>query len=1004
MDTNLEIRLFGGLHVLVDGAPVNAFMSAKVPALLAYLAVTGRGQRRDDLAALLWGELPDADARNNLRQALANLRRSLEPYLRITRDEVALDPAAHCFLDVAAFEAQLHPDPALPAEERAAPLEAAAALYTGDFLAGFFVRDAPAFEEWMLAQRARYRELALHALHTLTQLQLDLGRYALAIRDATRLLALDEWREESHGQLMLALARTGQRSAALAQYARCRSLLGQEFGVEPSAETTALYERVKAAMTGPRHNLPATTTGFVGRERETGELRRLLTAPENRLLTILGPGGAGKTRLALETARACEPAFLNGVWFVPLATPRPGAGEPAALAQAVADGLGCPLTGPADPEAQLLAYLRPRELLLVLDNLEEWGEATAWLCALLAQAPGVKILATSRHRLDLQAERVFPLEGLPCPPAEDADPAAFAAAQLFIRRAQRVRPDFTLAAADCPAVARICRAVQGLPLGIELAAAWAHQLTPAEIASEIEQGLDFLTTTRRDVAPRQRSLRAVFDWSWGRLTPEEQAIFARLAVFRGAFSRAAASHVAGATLPVLAALADKSLLWRRGATYQLHEMTRRFAGEKLAEAAALTETQANHAAYYADFLAEREERLKGRDQRAALAEIEAEVEDVRGAWHYLVEQRDVAGIAAVAGGLYHFYLLRSRFREGQTAFRAARLALEEVVARDRRGDSSAVARLTHGRVMAREARFCSALAQYEDAQRLLAASLTALTALDAPAEVAFVLGHLGGTARLQGDLNLAERHLQECLALRRQAGDRWGQAVAWLELAGVAFMREDYETAQRRCEEGLAASNGSGDLQTVAHLLTGLSLYHRELGQYEPAQACVRRSLAAYEELGDRYGILQACLTLGELNRQLGDMAAARQFCHRAVLVSQEIGDRSGEADGHYRLGQIAAGLGERDEALRQLGAALAQAHEIGETLTTLDVLLEIGCLLAETRDAARAREILRGLLAHPQLPDQRRARGQAALARLGAGPAAGVAPSLEQIIALAGG
>ncbi len=232
-------------------------------------------------------------------------------------------------LDVALFEAQLHPDPALPLEARAAQLEAASALYTGDFLAGFFVRDAPAFEEWMLAQRARYRELALNALHALTQLHLDLGRYDLAIRDATRLLALDEWREESHGQLMLALARTGQRSAALAQYKRCCRLLRQEFGVEPSAGSTALYERIRVAMSGPRHNLPAATTGFVGREREIAELRRLLlpragpAAPENRLVTILGPGGAGKTRLALEVAAACEPMFLNGAWFVPLAAACP---------------------------------------------------------------------------------------------------------------------------------------------------------------------------------------------------------------------------------------------------------------------------------------------------------------------------------------------------------------------------------------------------------------------------------------------------------------------------------------------------------------------------------------------------------------------------------------------------------------------------------------------------------------------------------------------------------
>ncbi len=1030
MAHGLEIRLFGGLKIILDDVPLTRFMSAKVPALLAYLAVTGCAQRRDDLAGLLWGELSDADARNNLRQAIANLRRVLEPYLLITRETVELNPALPCSLDVAEFEQRLQFQAALASDARARQLQAATALYTGDFLAGFFVRDAPAFEEWMLGQRARYRELALHALHTLTQLHLDAGQYDHVISDATRLLALDAWREEAHRQLMLALARTGQRSAALAQYKRCCRLLREELDLEPSAETTALYERIKTSMRGPRHNLPAPTTGFVGREAEIAVLRRLL-APQSelarqatRLLTLLGPGGVGKTRLALEVAAACEPMFLNGTWLVSLALHAGQAGGPDALALTIAAALGCPLSDRTDPKAQLLAFVRQRELLLVLDNLEEWTDATPWLSELLAQAPGVTILATSRERLDLQAERVFALDGLPVPPPESPTPQEFASVQLFVRRAQRVQADFELTAEEGVAVARICRAVRGLPLGIELAAAWAHQLSCAEIAAEIERSLDFLSTSRHDVSPRQRSLRAVFDWSWARLAPDEQAVLRRLAVFRGPFSRAAAAHVAGAWLPALVALADKSLVWRRGTTYQLHEVVRYFAWEKLDQANEVKATRASHAGYYARVLAQSEARLKSRDQKQTLEEIEAEIEDVRAAWQWLVEQRDVAGIAAATGGLYHFTILRSRFREGLEAFHVARLALQEVADTDR------ATQLAYSRVMAREARFNSSMAQYETAQNLLAASLEALRELDAPAEVAFVLGHIGGTARLQGDLELAESRLLECLALRQsrmagrwQTDDRWGQAVALLELAGVAFMREDYETACQHCEAGLAISDNSGDPQTTAHLLTGLSLSYRELGQYAAAQEFGERSLAIYQELGDQYGILQACLTLGELCRQLGDHRAAREFCQRAVIVSQQIGDRSGEADGHYRLGQIAASLGERDGALRQLRLALGLAHEIGETLTVLDILLEIVCLPAPQvgladEDAKRSGQILAFLLGHPQLTEQRRERARDELGRLaphlssdrqveGAGlapiaPHRNVTPpSLEEIVSL---
>jgi tetratricopeptide (TPR) repeat protein len=263
---------------------------------------------------------------------------------------------------------------------------------------------------------------------------------------------------------------------------------------------------------------------------------------------------------------------------------------------------------------------------------------------------------------------------------------------------------------------------------------------------------------------------------------------------------------------------------------------------------------------------------------------------------------------------------------------------------------------------------------------------------------------MGGIARLQGDLDLAESHLRECLELRQQTDDRWGQAITLLELAGVSFMRENYEAARLRCEEGLVAGDSSGDLQTTAHLLTGLSLCHRELGQYAQAEVYVRRSLETYEALSDQYGILQACLTLGELCRQLGDLRSAGGFCERAVLVSQEIGDRSGEADGRYRLGQIAAGLGDRASALRQLRLALVLADEIGETLTILDILLEIACLLAD-EDIDRSGQILALLINHPQLPDQRRARATSALARLAADAPVHTAPTpaWAEILSLAG-
>lgn len=991
--TNLEIRLLGGLHIGYGDGPAAHFVSSKAPALLAYLAVTGRPHQRDALAGLLWGEMPDAAAANNLRQALSNLRKLFEPYLLITRDTAAFDPTTPHFLDVTTFIDLLRLSEGQPASQRISLLRQALALYRADFLEGFYVRDAPDFEDWALVERVRLRELALRGWETLTQLQLDSGDFSGANEAAGRLLAMDPWREEAHRQRMLALARSGQRSAALAQYQACRKVLRQEFDAEPSAETTALFQRIRAAGQGPRHNLPAATTGFVGREQELAQLRRLLASSDTRLLTLLGPGGVGKTRLAVETARACEAMFLNGVWFAPLASV---SSQPGALASALAAALSMNTSGANPVAQQVLDYARERELLLVLDNMEHLLDETGWLGDLLSQAPHVKLLVTSRERLDLQAERLFALDGLPVPPGA-AEAESFAAVQLFLRRARRVQPDFSPRSAELAAIGRICRAVQGLPLGLELAAAWAGQLSCDEIADQIEEGLDFLITTRRDVSPRQRSLRAVFDWSWSRLIEDEQTVFQRLAVFRGAFSRPAAGQVTGASLPVLTALVDKSLVWRRGATYQLHEVARHFAAEKLRLAGREDDTQARHARYYTELLASNKTRLESHEQKIVLEELDQEMDNVRAAWQRLITQQDVGGIAAATDGYYQFLAIRSRFREGVEAFDAVRLAVQPLAATD------PAARLTYAKATARAGRFLSFLSRFSEARSLLEESLAALRELGERDEMAFALNHLGGTARMEGNLALAEHCLEECLALRRATDSQAGQAVALLELAGVAFMAGDFEKARVRCEDGLAVAERVGDTQTTAHLLTGLSLSHRELGQLPQALDYGRRSQSIYQELSDSYGQMQALLTLGELSRQMDRLVEARQFCQQAVQLAQEIGDRSGEADGHYRLGQIAAGLAERAEALKQLRQGLELACEIQDTPITLDTLLEIGCLLLET-NGARSAAILRFLLAHPQFPERNRQRAASALAVVSTGPtgAGGPAQSLIEVAALA--
>jgi predicted ATPase/DNA-binding SARP family transcriptional activator len=654
MSDILNLRLLGKPHVSQNGAVVTGFISSKAQALLFYLAATGRPHTREALAGLLWGDMPEAQAGKNLRNALSNLRALVGPHLLITRDEVAFNRDSAYGLDVEVFLASM----ADPASKALDVLHRAVELYQGDFLEGFYVGKALAWEEWMLGQRSVLKGLMLQALHTLVVKHLEREEHAAGIEYANRLLALEPWREETHRQLMILLARSRQRSAALAQYETCRRVLTEELGVEPMPETRALYERLKAASVPPPHNLPPQPTAFVGREAELAEIARYLNNPQAQVLTLVGPGGIGKTRLALQAAARCvepeasvEAQFADGVFFVPLAdvgVPESGASQTFVIA-AMADALGFSFHGPIHPQAQLLNHLREKRMLLILDNFDHLVAEAGPLVDILQLAPGIKLLITSRMRLNLREEWLLEVEGLdypraPMPGSSARELEAYSAVALFVQHARRLRAGFTLTEADVPAVARIAQFVGGVPLGIELAASWLRVLSCAEIAAEIEHGLDFLTTTLQNVPERHRSLRAVFDYSWNLLSPPEQAVFRQLAVFRGGFRREAAAQVVSASLPMLAGLVDKSLLRRTAdGRYETHDLLQRYAEEKLTAVPAENESlHDRHCRYYAEFMVLHKPQLKGEDPQAALTTLSTERENVRAAWNWAVEHRKAA--------------------------------------------------------------------------------------------------------------------------------------------------------------------------------------------------------------------------------------------------------------------------------------------------------------------------------------------------------------------------
>jgi predicted ATPase/DNA-binding SARP family transcriptional activator len=662
----LYLQLLRSPQILCGPTPM-ALETAKARALLIYLAVTGQRHRREVLVDLLWGEMAEAPARRNLTATLTSLRRELASYLLVEPDEISFNTAAPHVVDVLRFQQLVA---AGRAGDDLAPLCEAVTLYRGDFLAGFAVKNADAFEEWAAIQREQLREQMLLALQSLLDDAVVRADYAGGLEYANRLLAMDPWREVAHRQLMILHTQSGRRDAALAQFELCRRTLAEELGVDPMPETLALHARLLAADAPPAHNLPPQPNHFIGRAAELRRISEQLADDGCRLLTIAGPGGIGKTRLALEAARHFAATdhllsplnFVDGVYFVPLAgitgVVKPGGvnypmeklrrHQADALLAGIAEAVSYSFESGADQRRQLLAFLRPKTLLLILDNfahlLGEDGPLPALdlVEALLRQAPKVKVVVTSRERLNLQEEWVLEVGGLDFPPLTPDEQTtlslgatgAYGAVDLFVQCAAQTQLGFTFTAADAPAIVRLCQLLDGMPLGLELAATWLRDLSCTEVVAEIERGLDFLATPLRNLPPRHRSLRAVFDHSWQILADDEQSAIRKLAIFQGGFSREAATAVAGATLPMLVRLADKSLLRRAAAPdgrwrYDMHEAVRLFAAEQLAaHAGEEAACRLAHGRYFAQWTRQQEASLNSGQQVKTLRLMRQEADNL----------------------------------------------------------------------------------------------------------------------------------------------------------------------------------------------------------------------------------------------------------------------------------------------------------------------------------------------------------------------------------------
>ncbi len=961
MTEPLRIDLLGPVQIRRGERAVSGFISGKAQALLIYLAVTGQPHSRDRLAGLLWGGMPDRAARTNLRQVLSNLRRLVGEHLSIARETVSLNRSVPYRLDVEEFASLFEQAQTAPPQEQVPLFRSAVEFYRGDLAEGFYVRNAPSFEEWLLLQRERFQEMACRSLQTLVDHYSRYGDTSAGVLYAQRLLRLDPWLEETHRQLMLLLGRQGHYSAALRQYQACREVLAQELGVEPAEETQALYRRLRAARATRVQNLPRPTTPFVGRAGELAAILDLLSRPTCHLLTLVGPGGIGKTRLALRVAEEKQGAFLHGVCFLSLAAIHSAEFLPLALAET----LGGPWEkGQILP--QLLRYLQDKELLLVLDGFEHLAAGADLIARIITTAAESKILITSQKRLGLQGEWVFEVGGMALPPPAPQEPiAAHDAAQLFLLHARRVHPALPLTPEDQRAIARICRSVDGMPLGIELAASWSQTLSCTEIALEIERDLDILTASWPDVPPQQRSLRATLERSWSLLGLEEQATLPPLSLFEGGFRQEAAREVAGVSPALLSSLVQRSFLSRDAAgRYTMHSVLQRYLREKL-NPAQKDRLRARHCAFYMAFLQQREEAMREKRQGKVLQEVQAEVGNLRAAWQWGPEAGRWADLDAGLDGLYWFYYLRGWAQEGQQAMEQA---LTRLVGEKDPATFPPEKGLLAARLASRWASLALHLGLYEEARGRLHASMTWLAELkqDTRREQAFCLNELGVIAWWTGDLQQSQQHYRQALDLARALNRHRSVATILNNLGLIAQDLGDLDQAQRLYQEGLDLFEALGDRWGEALTCDNLGTIAEMCGDYTRARERYQRALSLLEAIGQRFDIARVRNNLGFLFYLQGEYEEAQTLFQESLALAQE-GNHAGlEATAQSNLGLVCAATGRLQEAWGYLREALQRAMEVGATPTALNILTDIASLWERAGEKERAAELAAFVQAHP--------------------------------------
>jgi len=891
----LEINTLSSPEIVVGNEKVTEFVSRKALALVIYLAINPGSRSREELADLLWSDRSQERATGNLRVVLSDVRKKIGDYLSIDRHSVAISASGDIWVDVHQLSDAIETK----------NLDLAVSLYKGDFLESFYLRGASRFENWQVIEREKIRLELVDGLSETIYPLLKAGKSKGAIKYLKHLLSLEPLLESAHRQLMQAYFENGEVSLALRQFEICKQTLFEELSVTPAEETLNLYIYIKGQRISEKngsttsHNLPNFTTPFIGQKEKTLELLEILSSSEVRHLSLVGPGGYGKSRLAIRLAKKCIDRFPDGVFWVPLQSLEKSFDLPTAIANAI----GLIHQGDRDIKSKLLDYLGSRQTLLLLDNFEHLIEGGSLVSEILRNSQNVKVITTSRQKLNLKGETTYVVQGMDYPTHEEIDSGKvstkrYDAIQLFIKSASRSSPSFKPNKEELETITRICRSVDGMPLAIELAAGWVPVLSLSEIEGEINKGFAFLEGNLQDVEERHQSLHAVAEGSWRMFTDAEKAVFKKLSIFKGPFTRRAAQAITGAKISDLLSLSNKSFLQKDSeGLLRVHEWLRQFGENQLRRSKAqYSETLETFSHYYVTYLSESWwEAWSGECQ------------------HLRLEWRNISRAFLTAARAGQFQLLKKGLVPcffvsyiGEDFNNSANFFSQLVAEFDKRAFSENE-RETYALCLVFYSYFLfmqNKIAQVADIQEKVD---DLLRECDQGSEYAWARTFQALEVKILGWERRIE-NANQALKIFTELGDEYALAFTYNFLGAWCFYGD---TRKEYCQRALAIARKHHGTRDIAWALVGLGYSNNACGDFEKATDNLTEARSHFTHIGYQYGIIDASEQLGMISRKQKNYAQAKEYYEQALRLCDRVGAKFRMCNYKEGLGAVAVAMGD---------------------------------------------------------------------------------------------